>query len=128
MAYQYRHYNMQNMEALKKLAALKKKRPDVREVVSKCLQRMQIKNYSLPDVSERHRKYIREEIDNMPDECMTFDISMEITLMNAGDRNFQMQTILKNIKKKKGAEVKSSHQKNQIQWIDEVNMQNVVIG
>ena len=120
---------MHNMEALKKLDALKKTQPEVRKLVSKCLQNKFIKNYKLPVTSAKHKKFITEEVDNMPDERLKYDIMLESSLMAAGDRAFQLQALLKEIKKSKKAEPSSSDLNDQIQWLNKVStMQGTIEG
>ena len=54
------------------------------EVVSKCLQG-KIKGYQLPGVGNRHQRFIEDEVDSMDDNSLTFNLTMESTLMAAGN-------------------------------------------
>ena len=57
----------------------------------------------------------------MPDERLKYDIMLESSLMAAGDRPFQLQALLHEIKKTKQAEPTSSDRNNQIQWLTKVS-------
>ena len=65
----------------------------------------------------------------MPDERLKYDIMLESSLMAAGDRAFQLQALLKEIKKSKQAEPTSSDLNDQIQWLNKVStMQGTIKG